>query len=149
MLLCLELWAADLAQGAWGWPGQSCSVRAGSGSHHQAAFLDTGSRFPAPLWPSHPKEAGSPCHEGSPRQCWMRKSRVHPFRLFGERVPSAQRKGMGAEQLRSWNAMIWKGPVSHNLPEIEANSILQPCSSSSHYQQQSEGLLPFLPVKEH
>lgn len=74
---------------------------------------------------------------------------LHTFRLVGEQVPSAQREGMGAERLRSWNATSWKGPVSHNLPEIEANSILQPCSSSSHYHQQTEGVLPFLPIKEH
>lgn len=52
------------------------------------------------------------------------------------------------EQLRSWNATLWKGLVSHNPPEIEANSIQQPDSSSPSYPTQPRGFIPFPPKRE-
>lgn len=52
------------------------------------------------------------------------------------------------EQLRSWNATLWKGLVSHNPPEIEANSIHQPGSSSPSYPTQCTGFGAFPPKKK-
>lgn len=40
---------------------------------------------------------------------------------------------MGEQQEQSQNNTILKGLASHGLPEIEANSIHQPCSSPARY----------------
>lgn len=108
-----------------------------------AWFWDRVSKFSCAVGFPLQRELVNPTRRGPLQQHLIQKRGENLGALWEKVSQHSEGRNGRREQLRSWNATLGKGLVSHNPPEIEANPIHQPdCSSPSYPTQKGVWTFP-------